>query len=149
MANGKLARSVSIIGAGYTPLGNVSESPEMKDLTERELFAWASMEAMENGHVRAKDIDAYYVGVSGPNYDSRFKSAAPFFGDWIGMHDKPTLFHDEACGSSAFGLEQAVLAVASGKYDCVISGAVNINTSVPKGCYTLRPRAARQRDTLE
>ena len=148
MANGKLARSVSIIGAGYTPLGNVSESPEMKDLTERELFAWASMEAMENGHVRAKDIDAYYVGVSGPNYDSRFKSAAPFFGDWIGMHDKPTLFHDEACGSSAFGLEQAVLAVASGKYDCVISGAVNINTSVPKGCYPPFVREQLDNETL-
>ncbi len=135
MAN-KLARSVSIIGTGYTPLGDVRKSPEILNFTERELFSMACMEAMENGNIRATDIDAYYVGMSGPNYEAKIKSAAPFFGGWIGMKNKPTLFHDEGCGSAAFGLEAAVLAVASGKYDCVITGAVNINTCAPKAaCY--------------
>lgn len=129
MAN-RLARSVSIIGTGYTPLGDVRSTPEILNFTERELFAMACMEAMEEGNIKAQDIDACYVACSGPNF-SHFKSAAPLFANWIGMDNKPVLFHDEGCGSSAFGLEQAVLAVASGAYDCVISGAVNINTCVP------------------
>lgn len=128
---GKLARSVSILGTGYTPLGDVRSTPEILNFTERELFAMATMEAMEDGNIKAQDIDAYYVAISGPNY-SHMKSAAPFFGDWVGLPDKPCLFHDEGCGSMAFGLEQAVLAVASGAYDCVLTGAVNINSCVPE-----------------
>ena len=127
---GKLARSVSILGTGYTPLGDVRSTPEILNFTERELFSMAAMEAMEDGNIKAQDIDACYVGCSGPNY-SHMKSAAPIFSDWIGMPNKPVLFHDEGCGSMAFGLEQAVLAVASGMYDCVITGAVNINSCVP------------------
>ena len=126
----KLARSVSIIGTGYTPLGDVRSTPEILNFTERELFSMAAMEAMEDGNIKAKDIDACYVGISGPNY-SHMKSAAPIFSDWIGMPNKPVLFHDEGCGCMAFGLEQAVLAVASGMYDVVLTGAVNINKSVP------------------
>lgn len=47
------------------------------------------------------------------------------------MRGKPALFHDEGCGTSAYGLQMAVQAVASGQFDCVISGAVNINLSTP------------------
>lgn len=128
---GHLARSVCIIGTGYTPLGIVGKTPALIDMTERELFSWACLEAMENGGIQSKDIDAYYVGMSGPNFYSRTKSAAPHFGAWIGMEGKPTLFHDEGCGTSAFGLQMAVQAVASGVYDCVISGAVNISSTSP------------------
>lgn len=127
---GKLARSVSIISTGYTPLGDVRSTEEILNFTERELFAMAGMEAMESGNIEAKDIDALYVGMSGPNY-SQLKSAAPIFANWVGMDKKPVLFHDEGCASAAFGLEMAVLAVASGRYDCVMTGAVNINSSVP------------------
>lgn len=134
MAN-RLARSVSIVGTGYTPLGDVRTSPEILNFSERELYAMAAIEAMQDGNVDPTQIDAYYVGMTGPNYDAKIKSAAPFFGDWVGQRNKPTLFHDEGCGSFVFGLEQAVMAVASGKYDMVLSGCVNINSSVPKPMY--------------
>lgn len=147
MSQGKLARSVSIISTAYSHIGDVRKTPQIKDLTERELFAASCMETMKKGNIRARDIDAYYVGVSGPNF-SQMKSAAAWFGTWIGMEDKPTLFHDEGCATSVFGLEQAVLAVASGRYDTVLSGAVNINSCVQKPGMPPQDRVKFDNDAL-
>lgn len=148
MKKGHLGRSVSIIGSAYTPLGNVQTSPEILNFSEREMFALACMDAMENGNIEAKDIDAYYVAMSGPNYDAKMKSGAPFFADWIGMRNKPSIFHDEGCGGTGAGLAMAVMAVASGAYDCVISGGVNINQSVPKYAYPPHIRGEQDPDVM-
>ena len=129
---GKLSRSVSIIGVGYTPLGNVMETKEILNFTEHELYAMASIEAMENAGVEAKDIDAYFVGMVAPNYWAKTMCAAPHFADWVGMSGKPTIFHDEGCGTSAVGLQHAVMAVASGAYDCVLTGGTTIVQSEPR-----------------
>jgi len=148
MNKGHLGRSVSIISAAYTPLGNVQTSPEILNFSERELVAMASIEAMQGGNINAKDIDACYVGMSGPNYDAKLKSGGPFFADWVGMRNKPTFFHDEGCGSQAGGLHLAVMAVASGLYDCVLSTAVNISKSVPKPAYPPHIRGQQDPDVL-
>lgn len=148
MANGKLARKVCIIGVGYTPLGNTLKSPEVLHWTERELFSYAAIEAMEDAGIKAKDIDAYYVGMSGPNYNSQMKSAAPHFGEWIGMRGKPALFHDEGCGSFAAGLHESVLAVASGAYDCILNGAVQTLYSTADKNKPLHLRRAYSREEL-
>ena len=148
MGNGRLGRSVSIIGAAYTPLGNVQESPEILDFSERELVAMASIEAMQDAGITAKEIGAFYVGMSGPNYDAKMKSGGPFFADWIGLRNKSTLFHDEGCGSQASGLHMAVMAVASGQYDCVITTAVNISKSVPKYAYPPHIRGEQDPDVM-
>ena len=145
---GHLGRSVSILSAAYTPLGNVQESPEILNFSERELIAMASIEAMQEAGISAKELDAYYVGMSGPNYDAKMKSAGPFFADWIGMRNKPTIFHDEGCASSASGLHMAVMAVASGQYDCVISTAVNISLSVPGYAYPPHIRGTQDPDVM-
>ncbi|MDY6852924.1 MAG: thiolase family protein, partial [Thermodesulfobacteriota bacterium] len=58
---GDLKRDVSIIGVGCTPFGNVLETPEIKDLTERELFAWAALEAMEDAGLEAREVVAFYI----------------------------------------------------------------------------------------
>lgn len=131
MGKGHLGRSVSIIGVGYTPFGDVRVSPGIKDFSERELYAMACIEAMRDANISPQEIDAYYVGMTGPGFYARCKGAGPMYAEWIGMRHKPTLFHDEGCGTSGFGLQEAVQAVASGVYDCVISGAVNINSSQP------------------
>lgn len=148
MSLGKPARSVSIIGVGYTPLGNALKNKEVLHWTEKEMFAYAAMEAMEDAGIKAKDIDAYYVGMSGPNYSSNLKSAAPHFGEWIGMRGKPGLFHDEGCGSFAAGLHEAVMAVGSGMYDCVLNGAVNMPYSRAKQNYPLHVRIPYPREEL-
>jgi len=148
MKNGYMGRSVSIVGTAYTPLGNVRETPEIKDFTERELFSLACLDAMADGGIEAKDIDAYYVGMCGPNYYSRTMSAGPHFGEWIGMRGKPSIFHDEACATAAFGLQMAVMAVASGFYDCVLSAAVNINHTAPRHAYPPHIRGPLDNDML-
>ena len=69
-------RSVSIIGVGYTKLGDVCSTLEILDFTEKELYAAASIEAMEDAGIDACDIDAFYVGMSGPGDKSKIKSGA-------------------------------------------------------------------------
>lgn len=128
---GHFTRSVSIIGVGYTPIGSVLETPAIKDMTEREIFAMASLEAMENAGIEARDIEAYFVGWSGANYFSKTMCSAPHLSEWIGMRDKPTLLHDEGCATSGIGFQQAVMAVASGAYDCVLSGGLSCVSSHP------------------
>ena len=149
MSIGRLGRSVSVVSAAYTPLGSVLETPEIKDFSERELFSMACIEAMQKGGIEAPDIDAFYVGISGPSYEAKMKSGAPFFADWIGMRNKATLFHDEGCGGAGYGMAQAVMAVASGTYDCVISGCVNINSSTPiKSGYPPHIRRVQDNDEM-
>ena len=128
---GKFSRSVSIIGVGYTPCGDVRSTPGIVDFTERELYAAAALEAMENAGITGEQIDAYYVGMVAPAYWSKTICAAPHMAEWIGMRHKPTLFHDEGCATSMIGFQQAVLAVASGKYDCVLSGGATIVQTEP------------------
>lgn len=129
---GKLGRSVSIIGVGYTPLGNVLTTPELQGLSERELFSWAAMMAMEDAGVGPKDIDALNVGlVAGDNW-SKTMSAGPSFAKWAGMKNKPVIYHEEGCGTSIIGLWQAVQGVASGMYDCMLTVGTNVNLSWPK-----------------
>jgi len=130
MSNEHIGRSVSIIGAAYTKLGQVGTTPEIKDFTEKELYAAASIEAMENGGIDACDIAAFYVGMSGPE-KSKIKSGTPHFSEWVGMRGKPGLFYDGGCGTAGIGLQMAVNAVASGNFDVVLSGAVNIMSTVP------------------
>lgn len=58
----KLSRPVDIIGAGITYQGFVSETHEIKNMTSRELWAWAVHEALLDASVTVKEIDAIYVG---------------------------------------------------------------------------------------
>ena len=148
MKSGRLGRSVSVIGAAYAPLGDVRVTPEIKNFSEREMYSLASLEAMEDAGIEAKDIDAYYVGMSGPNFYSKTKSAGPHFSEWVGMRGKPSLFHDEGCATSAVGLQMAVYAVAAGAHDCVLSAAVNINHSAPRYAYPPHIRGQLDNDTL-
>ena len=127
MSNGKYGRSVSIIGVGVTKLGDVRTTPEIKDFSEKELYAAAAIEAMEEAGIDACDIDAFYVGMSGPGEKSRIKSGGTHFSEWVGMRGKPTLFYDAGCATTGIGMQMAVNAVASGSCDVVLSGGVNIN----------------------
>lgn len=129
MGTGHYGRSVSIIGVGFTKLGDVRITPEIKDFSEKELYAAAAIEAMEDAGIDAKDIDAFYVGMSGPGDKSKIKSGGPHFSEWVGMRGKPTLFYDAGCGTTGVGLKMAVNAVASGDCDIVLSGGVNINST--------------------
>ncbi len=132
---GRFARSVSIIGVGSTPFGNVLEDPEIKNLTERELFAWAAIDAMKDAGIEAKDIDSFYVGsVFSESHASQI-STSGMLGRWAGLLEKPGFKHETACTTAISGLRHAACAVASGMQDIVLTCNVDINQSVVKRGY--------------
>ena len=48
-------REVIVLGAGMTQFGN-------SDLSQKEMFAQAAIEALEDGQVKARDLQALFVG---------------------------------------------------------------------------------------
>ena len=127
----ELKRPVSIIGVGCTPFGNILETPELKGMTERELFAWAAIEAMEDAGLEANEIDAFYIAHCMPETLSHQFGSYAMVADWIGMRNKPGFHHETACSSTNTGLRHAVLDVASGVYDVVLSGGIETTNSRP------------------
>lgn len=125
----RLARSVSIVGVGYTPMGNVQRHDAIRDFTERELFAMAAIEAMQDAGLEAREIDAFYVGQVASARFTNQMAGSTALADWIGMRNKPSISHDEACATSNIGLHLAVMAVASGVHDIVLTGGTNVNAS--------------------
>ncbi len=128
---GKLSRSVSIIGVGCTPFRETMMSPETQGITEGELFGWAALEAMADAGVESKDIGMYFHGQASPAQFSDYVTPNMQVADWFGMRGKPSVHHSQACCSGYIALDLAVNAVASGKHNMVLSGAVEITGSVP------------------
>lgn len=127
---GNYGRSVSIIGVGATPFMRCYDNPETVGYTEGELFAWAAIDAMEDAGIDAGDIDYYFHAQAGATLMSNYGTPAVQVGDWIGMRGRGAVHHNEACCSGYIALDQAVNMVASGKYDIVLSGAVEIASSI-------------------
>lgn len=114
----QLARSVSIIGVGMTKFGDSDVTPELKDMSLQDMAAWACLEAMEDAGVTGRDIDKLIVGeVCAVNGNSQ--SIAPNHGmlEWLGMRGKASVHQSEACATPFDCLNEAVLEVASGRYD--------------------------------
>ena len=130
----RLARPVDIIGVGITKLGLVTETPEIKNMTSRELWAWAAYEAMEDAGITPKEIDALFVG----NMVSELSEDQYHLGNiliqWTGMGTgngawKSAVRLEGACASSSHAIRQGVFAIAAGVYDIVIAGGVEINNA--------------------
>ncbi len=147
--SGQLGRSVSIVGIGVTPCGDVMEHEPIKYLTEGELLAAATIDAVEDAGIEIKDIDAYLVGSLGPQYTSNEANIAAIWSKWLGMLGMPGLSHDECCSTSNYGMQTAAMMVASGVHDVVLNTAVNISQSyVPKGMPRLPQFAKRDGGNL-
>ena len=129
-----LARPVDIIGVGISKLGFVTETPEIKNMTSRELWTWAATEAMEDAGITPKEIDALFVG----NMVSELSEDQYHLGNvliqWTGMSAgngawKPAVRLEGACTSSSHAIRQGVFSIAAGVYDIVIAGGVEINNA--------------------
>lgn len=117
----ELARSVSVIGMGITKYGDTDVTPELKDMSLQDMAAWACMEAMEDAGVNPRDIDKLVLGeVCAVNGNAQ--SIAPNHGmlEWLGMRGKASVHHSEACATPFDCFNEAVLEVASGRYDIVM-----------------------------
>lgn len=128
---GKNLRSVSIIGVGCTDFMQTLESEETKGLTEQELFAYAAKEAMDDAGINPKDIDYYIHGEALPQDASAYITPNAQVANWFGMKGKASFHHSEACCTGYIALDVAANLVASGKYDVVLTGCVEMATSMP------------------
>ncbi len=126
----KYSRSVSIIGVGCTPFMFTVENPETNGLTEGELFGYAALKAMEDAGITPRDVDYYFHGQANPLNSSNYITPNMQVANWFGMKGKGSIHHSEACCTGYLALEQAVNAVASGKYNCVLSGCVEFGDSI-------------------
>lgn len=123
-------RSVSIIGVGCTPFIYSVDNEETNGLTEGELFGYAALKAMEDAGVEPKDVDFYFHGEASPLNGSKYITPNMQVANWFGMKGKGSIHHSEACCTGYLALEEAVNAVASGKYDCVLSGCVEFGDAI-------------------
>ena len=131
---GYLGRGVSIIGVGYTPCGDVLTDPEILNATEGDLIGAATIEALEDAGLDAKDIDAYSVGILASAYASNMANQSAMLAGWMGMKGKPGLSHDELCCTGNIGIQQSAMMIASGAYDIVLCAATGIsNSATPMG----------------
>lgn len=128
---GKYARNVSIIGVGCTPFKNMRESPETEFLSEADMFGYAALSAMEDAGIQPRDVDFYYHGAANPYLIADCITPNMQVADWVGMRGKASVHHSEACCTGYVALEQAVQAVACGTYDVVLSGVVDMASSLP------------------
>lgn len=129
----KYARSVSIIGVGCTPFMYTVDKEETNGLTEGELFGYAALKAMEDAGVNPQDVDFYFHGEASALNGSNYLTPNVQIANWFGMKGKASIHHSEACCTGYYAIEEAVNAVASGKYNCVLSGCVEFGDSLAVG----------------
>lgn len=128
---GQNARSVSIVGVGCTPFTNFEDHPETQGIGEGEAFGYAAQEALEDAGLEPRDVDYFFHGAANPFMIGDALTPNMQVADWIGMRGKGSIHHSEACCTGYVALEEAVMAVASGRYDVVLSGAVDLAATLP------------------
>lgn len=126
----KMNRSVSIIGVGCTPFMETLNSPETEGLTEGELFGYAALKAMEDAGVSPKDVEFYFHGCANPLKGSGYITPNMQISEWFGMRGKASLHHSEACCTGYIAVDIAVQAIASGKYDIVLTGGIDFGDAL-------------------
>lgn len=130
---GKPARGVSIIGVGITPYGSVLEHPALKDLSEKELAAWAAQEAIADAGISAKDIESLCFAQAFSQSSYIQTGANMYMLDWLGMRGKASNWHEESDCSSYGALNEAFMTIASGKHDIVLVCGSDTDLSYTRG----------------
>ena len=130
----RLSRPVDIIGVGTTKLGFVTDTPEIKNMTSRELWTWAAYEAMQDAGVTPKEIDALFCGNMFSELSEDQYHLSNILAQWTGLTAgngiwKPAVRIEGACASSTHAIREAAFAIAAGVYDIVIAGGVEVTNA--------------------
>lgn len=126
---GKYSRGVSIIGVGCTPFMNSMKHPDLQGITESELYGYAAIMAMKDAGIGPKDLQGYIHGQAGAIPTSDQNTPNVHVNDWFGASGLGSFAHSEACCTGYIALDLAAQAVASGKYDIMLTGCVDMGTS--------------------
>lgn len=115
-------REVVVLGVGMTQFGN-------SELSQKEMFAQAAIDALEEGKVEAKDLQALFIGNVLGGFTEGQINIAPFLASEIGMPmDAPATRFEAACASATVAIRHGVLRVAPGVYDLVMVGGTERTT---------------------
>ena len=122
-----LARGVSLIGAGMSKFGAFPE------LSSRDLFvkAFQELRASVDRDFDPRDIEAVYIGNFSSDLFEGQSHTAPIMTDAVGLVPRPAVRVEDACASSGVALREGVMAVASGLYDLVLVGGIEMMTKLP------------------
>ena len=131
MKVGKYARSVSIVGVGCTPFTNFEDHPETKGMSEGEAFGYAALEAITDAGLEPRDIQYFYHGSANPFMIGDSLTPNMQVADWFGTRGIGSVHHSEACCTGYVAMQEAAMAIASGEFDIVLSGAVDLAASLP------------------
>jgi acetyl-CoA C-acetyltransferase len=131
----RLARGVSLVGAGMSKFGSFPEK------TSRDLFVDAFLDMRESidKDFDSQEIESVVIGNFSSDLFEGQAHTAPIMADAVGLVPKAAVRVEDACASSGVALRQGILAIASGLYDVVLVGGVEMMTKLP---------TARVTDTL-
>ena len=109
-------REVVILGVGMTKFG-------ISDLTMKEMFVQAALEALDESGVEARALEGLFIGNVLGDYEEGQLNIAPFLAAELGLpHGAPATRFEGACASATVAIRNAVLMVASGVHDLVMAG---------------------------
>ena len=118
-------RPVVVAGIGKTRFG------AFPDRDFRSLAVEAACKSMENGGIKAGQIEAFYLGnFAGPSFVGQ-NHLAPYVASGAGITGVPATRFEAACASSGAAFFHAWAAVAAGVYDLVLVVGVEKMTSQP------------------
>jgi acetyl-CoA C-acetyltransferase len=111
-------REVAVLGVGMTKFGPT-------ELSLKELFANAALEAIAESNLTSRDIQALVIGNVLGDFAEGQMNLAPLLADEIGLGAQvPATRVEGGCASASVAFRDAVMWVASGFYDVVIAGGV-------------------------
>ena len=109
-------REVVILGVGMTKFG-------ISDLSMKEMFVQAALEALGDARLEAKDMEGLFIGNVLGDYEEGQMNIAPFLASELAMPmDAPATRFEGACASATVAIRNAVLMVAGGINDVVLAG---------------------------
>jgi acetyl-CoA C-acetyltransferase len=111
-------REVAVLGVGMTKFGPT-------DLSIKELFAQAALEAIRESNMTSRDVQALFVGNVLGDFAEGQMNLAGFLADEIGLPPHiPSTRVEGACATASIAFREAFMWVASGFYDIVLVGGV-------------------------
>jgi acetyl-CoA C-acetyltransferase/acetyl-CoA acyltransferase len=101
------------------------------DLTLVELFAEAAMEAVNASNIKARDVQALFLGNVLGDFEEGQLNLAPLCANELGMaNEVPATRVEGACASGGVAIREALAWVAAGFYDIVLAGGVERATAM-------------------
>ena len=111
-------RKVAVIGVGQTNFSGAQEK------TEIELFAEASLDALNESNLKSKDIQALFLGNVVGDFAEGQGLLPSYAAENIGCIGIPANRYEGACASGSMAVRDAFMLVSAGFYDVVLVGGV-------------------------